>query len=183
MSVKERLTRLIEGLEFYTRNGVIPAEFTYQVIGALRLARGISTEEELNNILNKTYEEIRQFFELYSRKDISWKEKSELYLKMFGKSIMLADEQAYNQFVMMLKNYFNNEEMLAKIFEVLKELMLTIFKALHFTSTCKCGEKVCYDVVTYNPDGIPEKVEFFCEKCGQEIVEYYKSITGKGDIN
>jgi hypothetical protein len=179
MSAKEKLTRLIKGLEFFTKHGDLPVEFTYQVVGALRFLQGITTEEELNTILNKTYEEIRQFFELYSRKDISLKEKAELFLKIFGKNIMRFNEQAYNQFVIMLKNYSNNEEKLAEIFERLKYVELILFKALQFTPKCKCGERVNYEVVTYDPNGIPEKVEFLCEKCGQEKVEYYKSISEK----
>jgi hypothetical protein len=116
-------------------------------------------------------------FELYLRKDISWKEKVDIYLKTASKYVKVFGEDYFNHLLKLAKFIKENytDEGAKSFFEGVKSFAIFWYRFFEYTSVCRCGNKTEFEVMTYAND-VPIKIEFLCEKC---FYENYKDRFNK----
>ena len=84
MSAREKIEKMIEGYLYLMNKGMIPQDFAMKMIGILNEALEKYTTEDLDKALNRMKNAIKQFFELYAKKTISWRDKLDLYRMFFS---------------------------------------------------------------------------------------------------
>ena len=169
MAAREKIEKMIEGYLYLMNKGMIPQDFAMKMIGILNEALEKYTTEDLDKALNRMKNAIKQFFELYAKKTISWRDKLDLYRIFFSDYMKYFGDEVYKEWLGAIEYLkTKTEEEIAKGFEVLRFFFMQFFLLLEYKPFCKCGKPAYYPVITYE-DEIPVKAEFFCEDCASSL--------------
>ena len=121
MAAREKIEKMIEGYLYLMNKGMIPQDFAMKAVGMLNEALEKYTVEDLDKALNIMKNVIKQFFELYAKKTISWRDKLDLYRIFFSDYMKYFSDDVYKEglgAIEYLKT--KSEEEIAKSFEVLR---------------------------------------------------------------
>jgi hypothetical protein len=170
MSAREKIEKMIEGYLYLMNKGMIPQDFAMKMVGILNEALEKYSDEDLDKALNSMKNAIKQFFELYAKKTISWRDKLDLFRIFFSDYMKYFGDEVYKEWLGAIEylKATKTEEEIAKGFEVLRFFFMQFFLLLEYKPFCKCGKPAYYPVITYE-DEIPVKAEFFCEDCASSL--------------
>jgi hypothetical protein len=175
MSAREKFEKILEAIIFYANAGIISKQVAEKLIEKHKeILEKDPTGKLFEKGIDGMKDAVKKFFEFYKDQNISWKEKLGVILPILARGWRELGEEVYNEYMFIFEKLKDaSEETVKFVMQQIKDHFILLYRVLEYNPNCKCGNKTYYELITYEGE-IPIKIEYLCEKCGQELLNSEK---------